>query len=123
MHWIIIPNIGNINMKYLNDIEAMNYLSHGFTPRSNGFLKGCIGAIGGWLVKIRRPTSWLDGPNNPVPLYSRKGCYALNAQCIVDHRKKYGQCITIREHHMIVHVSRPLFYIILSRVCQISCRV
>ena len=48
MYWIIIPNIGKINMmKYLNDIEAMNKVSQGFAKRSNGVLKGCIGAIDG----------------------------------------------------------------------------
>ena len=88
-YWIIKPNIGKINIiKYLNDIEAMNRVSRGFSRRSNGVLKGCIGAIDGWLVKIRRPTSWLDGLINPVPFYYRKGYYALNVQCIVDHRKK-----------------------------------
>ena len=89
MYWIIKPNIGKINMfKYLSDIEAMNRVSRGFARRSNGVLKGCIGAIDGWLVKIRRPNSWLDGAINPVPFYSRKGFYALNVQCIVDHQKK-----------------------------------
>ena len=89
MHWIIKPNIGKINMlKYLNNIEAMNRVSCVFSRRSNGVLKGCIGAIDGWLVKIRRPHSWLDGAINPVPFYSRKGYYALNVQCIVDHQKK-----------------------------------
>ena len=89
MYWIIIPNIGEINiMNYLNDIEAVNKVSKGFAKRSNGVLKGYIGAIDGWLVKIRRPSIWLDGPMNPVPFYSRKGYYALNVQCIVDDRKK-----------------------------------
>ena len=51
-------------------------------------MKGCIGAIDGWLVKIRRPTSWLDGLINLMPLYFQKGYYALNVQCIVEDRKK-----------------------------------
>ena len=74
-------------IKYLINIEAMNRVSCGFSRRSNGVLKGCIGAIDGWLVKIR-PNSWLDGAINPVPFYSRKGYYALNVQCIVDGRNK-----------------------------------
>ena len=89
MYWIIKPNISKINMiKYLNNIEAMNRVSCGFSRRPNGVSKGCIGAIDGWSVKIRRQNVWLDGAMNPVPFYSRKGYYALNVQCIVDHREK-----------------------------------
>ena len=88
-NWIIQPNIGKIDMlKYLNNFEDMSKVSKGFAVRSNGVLKGCIGAIDGWLVKIVRPCSWWDGLINPVPFYSRKGYYALNVQCIVDDRKK-----------------------------------
>ena len=88
-NWIIQPNIGKIDMlKYLNNFEDMSKVSKGFAVRSNGVLKGCIGAIDGWLVKIARPCSWWDGLINPVPFYSRKGYYALNVQCIVDDRKK-----------------------------------
>ena len=58
-NWIIKPNIGKINMlKYLNNFEAMSKVSKGFAVRSNGVLKGCIGAIDGWRVKIIRPCSW-----------------------------------------------------------------
>ena len=72
IYWIIKPNIGKINMKkYLGDKEAMNRVSEGFSKRSNGVLKGAIGAIDGWLVKIRRPNYFMDGINNPVPFFSR----------------------------------------------------
>ena len=88
-NWIIKPNIGKIDiLKYLADEEAMNRVSHGFSKRSNGVLRGAIGAIDGWLVKIKRPNYLLDKVTNPVPFYSRKGFYGLNVQCIVDHRKR-----------------------------------
>ena len=87
--WIIPSKIGDIDMKsYLEDEEAMARVSKGFSLRSNGVLKGAIGAIDGWLVKIICPSWRLDKVRNPVAFYSRKGFYALNVQCIVDHDKK-----------------------------------
>ena len=74
--------------KYVGDKEAMKHVSRGFSKRSNGVLKGAVGAIDGWLVKIRRLNYHMDGITNPVPFFLRKGYYALNVQCIVDDRKK-----------------------------------
>ena len=87
--WIIDQNLGKMDiLKYLCDKDAMARVSHGFSKRYNGVLKGIIGTIDGWLVKIRRPNLYFDGATNPVPYFSRKGYYALNVQCIVDDRKK-----------------------------------
>ena len=87
--WIINPNIDELDIiKYLSDKSVMNRVSNGFSQRSNGVLNGAIGALDGWLVKIRRPYQYMDGKTNPVPFYSRKGYYALNVQFIVDDRKK-----------------------------------
>ena len=56
IYWIIKLNIGKINMiKHLNNVEVMNRVRCRFSRRSNGVLKGCIGAIDGWLAKITRP--------------------------------------------------------------------
>ena len=87
--WIVDPNIGQMDiLKYLYDKDAMDRVSHIFSKGSNGVLKGVIGAIDGWLVKIRRPNLHCDGVTNPVPYISREGYYALNVQCIIDDRKK-----------------------------------
>ena len=51
-------------------------------------LKGAIGSLDGWLVRIIRPSLWRDGIQNVTSFYSRKGFYALNIQCIVDDRKR-----------------------------------
>ena len=73
MCWIIRPNIGKIDIiKYLENKEAMDCVSNGFAKRSNGVLTGAIGAIDGWLVKIRRSNNYMDGVTDPVPYYSRK---------------------------------------------------
>ena len=63
-NWIIKTNIGKINIEsYLNDDKAMKRVAVGFSKRSGGVLKGTIGAIDGWLVKISRPWRTRDGIN------------------------------------------------------------
>ena len=87
--WILKPKIGTINMyDYLDDQEAMQKVSDGFSRRSNGVFKGGIGALDGWLVRIIRPCWWRDGFKNITAFFSRKGFYALNVQVIVDDKKR-----------------------------------
>ena len=89
VHWVIATGIGDLNMvKYLGDKEAMARVSAGFSLRSNGVLKGAIGALDGWLVRIVRPSWFRHAIKNPTTFFSRKGFFALNVQCIVDDRKK-----------------------------------
>ena len=73
LKWIIPSDIGMMNMtKYLGDDEAMEKVSIGFSQRSNGVLKGAIGALDGWLVRIVRP-SWLrDRVKNPTTFFRAK---------------------------------------------------
>jgi len=88
-YWIVSPNLGGMNIKeYLSNPEALRRVSAGFSQRSNGVLRGAIGAMDGWLVKIIRPSWRLDKIRNVVGFFSRKGFYALNVQCMVDHQKK-----------------------------------
>ena len=87
--WIILPNIGKIDINsYINDDNALQHVSQGFSKRSNGLLKGAIGAIDGWLIKIQRPTFTRDGITHSKSFFSRKGFYALNVQCVVDNEKR-----------------------------------
>ena len=88
-NWIVKLNIGSIDIaSYLNNEDKMKSVSNGFSQRSNGVLKGAIGAIDGWLVKIHRPLVYRDQVKSPSTFFSRKGFYALNVQCMVDHEKK-----------------------------------
>ena len=75
-------------VKYLGNKEAMSKVSAGFSKRPLGVLKGAIGTIDGWLVRIVRPSYSRDGLRNIVSFFSRKGFYALNVQCIVDDKKR-----------------------------------
>jgi len=58
-----------------------------FSCASRGVINGCIGALDGWVVKIRKP-SRCNGVENPQSFYSRKGFYGINVQVIVDKRKR-----------------------------------
>ena len=55
---------------------------------SGGFFTGCIGAVDGWLIRIKCPSVNLDNIKNPGTFCSRKGFYAMNVQIIVDKNKK-----------------------------------
>jgi hypothetical protein len=77
------------NELYFKDIEEMKKTAAGFSQgTNNGVLSGCIGALDGWLVKIRKPSFKKDGIRNAAGYYSRKGFYAINCQVIVDHKKR-----------------------------------
>lgn len=60
--WIADTDIGVINMDvYLNNKDATERVNQGFYTRSNSLLKGAIGAINSWLLRVKRPTLWRDG--------------------------------------------------------------
>jgi hypothetical protein len=54
-----------------------------FSCASRGVINGCIGALDGWIEKIRK-LSRCDGVENPQSFYSGKGFYGINVQVIVD---------------------------------------
>ena len=51
----------------------MARVSKGFSNRSNGILKGAIGALDGWLVRIVKPGRRRDECRNPTKFFYRKG--------------------------------------------------
>ncbi|KAL3768298.1 hypothetical protein ACHAW5_005661 [Stephanodiscus triporus] len=59
-----------------------------FSQLSCGIMNGCIGALDGWVVKIKKPTRDKDNVYEPSSFYSRKGYFGLNVQCIVDKQKR-----------------------------------
>ena len=57
LKWIIPSDIGKMNMtKYLGDDDTMDKVSLGYSKRSNGVLKGAIGALDGWLLRVVKPS-------------------------------------------------------------------
>ena len=62
------------------DTATLDRISAGFSARTDGLLTGCIGAIDGLLIPIRRPGKEM----NERVYYCRKGFYSLNIQAIAD---------------------------------------
>ena len=54
---------------------------------SRNLFSGCIGAVDGWIVKIKKPSK-KDGVMDPKSFYSRKGFYGISVQAIVDKKKR-----------------------------------
>lgn len=81
--------------KYLDDKKVMNATAHDFAACSNNIISKIIGALDGWLVKIKCPSKNNVGTGdddkicNPENYHCRKGFYALNVQVLVDKRKGY----------------------------------
>ena len=83
----------------------MNRVSRGFSKRSNGILQGPIGTIDGWLVKIIRPSVTVDGIENIVGFFSRKGFYALNCQVL-----HWGWKVTIKTSYGTPTMPYDIFF-------------
>ena len=87
-NWIRHPSFGPINgIEYCSNDAEMNAVALQFAQSSRGVINGCIGALDGWLVKIKKPGK-RDGVENPQYFYSQKGFYAINTQVIVDRNKR-----------------------------------
>ena len=71
----------------LGDKKNMARVRDDFAKILNGILVEAIGALYRQLVRIIRPSWWRDAIKNRMILFSRKGLYAINVQCIVDHRR------------------------------------
>lgn len=87
-NWILDDRLVKINgVEYVEDEERLQKVALEFARRSDGLINGCIGAIDGWIVKIRKPTA-KDNVTNPGSFFSRKGYFGLNVVAIVDRKKR-----------------------------------
>ena len=87
-HWFCNDRVITIDI-YKNLFQSsttIQRISREFATGSGGILQGCIGAIDGWLVKIKCPS--LFEVINPGKYMSRKGFFSLNVQAIVDKKKR-----------------------------------
>ena len=84
--WICNDEVFPINSHdQSNNLNSMKKTAAKFADGSScGYLKRCIGAIGGWLVRIKRPRDKNNQNLNPGTFYSHEGFYAFNVQMVVD---------------------------------------
>ena len=82
----ILPYLGE---NYLNNTDEMKRVAREFELKggSRGILRGVIGALDGWLVRIQRPTL-KDGIVNPGGFFNRKGFFAVNVQVLGDRYRR-----------------------------------
>ena len=87
--WFCNDDVMSINFyrKVLQDSSTIDDIRHTFSITSDGIMAGCIGALDGWLVRIKCPDKNDEVPN-PGKYFSRKGFYAINVQAIVDKKKR-----------------------------------
>ena len=56
-NWLLDKRLVNIHgIEYVTNEERLEKVALEFARSSNGLFNGCIGAIDGWIVKIRKPT-------------------------------------------------------------------
>lgn len=74
----------------VSDVARMQTISDGFAMRSDGVMTGCVGAVDGMAVMIRRPTS-----------REALGISGVNVQAICDSEKRflYGSHMTTGSTH------------------------
>jgi hypothetical protein len=89
--WILDDRLVKINgIEFCGDEERMGKVAREFAMKSNFVINGCIGAIDGWIVKIKKPSRTKDLFNcsDPASYFSRKGFFGINVQAIVDSNKR-----------------------------------
>ena len=86
--WICNDKVIEIDFykNVLLDEKNRKKITEKFAEKSNGVMSGIIGALDGWLVRIKCPALW--EATNAGKYYCRKGFNAINVQVIVDRDKK-----------------------------------
>jgi hypothetical protein len=71
-----------------SDVAYMEKIEKSFAARSGFVYRGCVGALDGIALRIKRPTNRESG-GNPTTYYNRKGFYAVNLQAVCDSAKRF----------------------------------
>ena len=77
--------ISYLGETYITNQIEMERIANEFKNkgRHQGIIAGCIGALDGWLVRIRCPTFKNDQVTSVIGYFNRKGFYAINVQALV----------------------------------------
>ena len=76
-------------------LAALNEIEAPFARVTYGIIRGCVGAVDGLALRVRRAPQKKPGKKarlgsmeNPASLYNRKKFHALNMQAIADKKKR-----------------------------------
>lgn len=76
-------------------LAALNEIEAPFARVTYGIIRGCVGAVDGLALRVRRAPqkklgkkARLGSMENPASLYNRKKFHALNMQAIADKKKR-----------------------------------
>ena len=91
MGWLFGENLW---YRLLWDWDNMRWVALDYAVVWNNGINGCIGAINGWIVKIRNLSCTKDLFNlsNPKSYYSCNRCCGINVQAIDDQKKHIIDC-------------------------------
>jgi hypothetical protein len=81
----ITLEMGHLVSLDLQDDASLQAISEGFQRKSNGVVRGCIGALDGICIQIRRPAACFG----PSKYYCRKGFYSMNVQALCDADRRF----------------------------------
>lgn len=83
------PGLSDIlDMEQEKQLEQLDKIEQKFAGVTGGVVRGCIGALDGLCLRIKRASKGTKARQvaNPAAYYTRKGFYALPLQCICDKR-------------------------------------
>ncbi len=119
---LLVKALEEENIEYFKDISS----PFAECGASNGVFRGCIGAVNGLAIKIKRPT-FTGTLRDPGAYYCQKGFFlhALNCQgTICDNNKKVHQWISSRNigssHDSLAFTTRTVLYELLQQKKEVS---
>ena len=92
--WVVVDAINNhpsFGMVFpIDDDERLAHIEAGFRAKSTNQLhRGCVGAIDGLFVKIRRPNYPTEDEHPARFFCGRKKAYGLNVQAVCDADRRF----------------------------------
>ncbi|KAL7463521.1 hypothetical protein ACHAXS_003883 [Conticribra weissflogii] len=70
-------------------------VTRGFCDRSNGMFVSCIGALNGWLVKIKKPSVKKDDIQDPVGKCQKTGNHSITRSFFICDSAYAFKCFLI----------------------------
>jgi hypothetical protein len=91
--WIVVDAVNacpDLAITFPENHDDQKKIAAEFKAISRAGFDNCVGAIDGWLVWLRQPTSFNTGEVGPVKFFcGRKHKFGLNMQSVCDARKRF----------------------------------